>query len=119
LVGILGFALRGIDFLEKGAQISEPLAPEDAVVAHPVGQRREALGLRAIIDVATLGTLGDQAGLLQRVNSTTDISSELATRSKTARRVGSASARMTALMAVASIMRKQLAPTYSLVNTIV
>ena len=42
---------------------------------------------------------------LPRVSSTTVISSEPTIRSNTARRVGSASVRMTALMAAASVMR--------------
>ena len=54
-----------IDLLQQGSEVGEPLAPEDAVMAHPVDQRREALGLGAVIDVAALGALGDQTGQLQ------------------------------------------------------
>ena len=93
----------------------QTVAPEGAVVAHPVDQRLEAFRLGAVIDFPAFGALGDQAGLLQglevtplpRVSSTTVISSELTTCSNTARRVGSASARMTALTGAASAMKKQ------------
>lgn len=46
--------------------------------------------------------MADCVTLLPRVNSTTVISSDLTIRSNTARRVGSASVRMTASMVVAS-----------------
>ncbi|MNT92416.1 hypothetical protein D3C72_2337010 [compost metagenome] len=35
-------------------------------MVHPVDQRLEALRLGAVVDVATLGALGDEARLLQR-----------------------------------------------------
>ena len=54
-----------IDLLEEGSEVGEPLAPEDSVVAHPIDERGEALRLGAIIDVPSLGALGDQTGLLQ------------------------------------------------------
>src|ERR1700737_3494686 len=54
-----------IDLLQERSEVGEPLAPEDAVVAHPIDERREPLRLGAIEDVATLRPLGDQAGLLQ------------------------------------------------------
>ncbi|MNY40302.1 hypothetical protein D3C86_1750370 [compost metagenome] len=41
--------------------------PEGAVVAHPVDERRQALGLGAVIDVAALRTLGDETRLFQRL----------------------------------------------------
>ena len=54
---------------------------------------------------------------LPRVSSTTVISSDLTIRSNTARRVGSASARMTASMGAASVMAVILVYANSLVNT--
>src|SRR5208337_516959 len=54
---------------------------------------------------------------LPRVSSATLISSELTTRSNTARRVGSASERRTALMAAAWVIADTLAATYHLVKT--
>src|SRR5271170_2817438 len=54
-----------IDLLQQGSKIGKALAPEEAVVAHPIDQRREALGLGAIEHVAAVGALGDQTGQLQ------------------------------------------------------
>src|SRR5262249_52794927 len=48
-------------------EVSEPVAPEGAVVAHPVCQRLEALGPGAVVDVPALGAFSDQARLLQRL----------------------------------------------------
>src|ERR1700719_1663643 len=53
---------------------------------------------------------------LPRVNSTTVISSDLTTRSNTARRVGSASVRITALIVAASVMGNTLVDANSLVK---
>src|SRR5713101_540616 len=54
-----------IDLLQEGFEVGEAVTPEHAVMAHPIDERREALRLGAIIDIAALGALGDQAGLLQ------------------------------------------------------
>ena len=102
-------------------------------MAHPVEQRREPFRLGAVVDVAAFRAARRRgrpaSDVLRccetapwvtpepRVSSTTVISSAPAMRSKTARRVGSASARMTALTADGSIMGFQLASTKRLVNT--
>jgi hypothetical protein len=52
-------AASWIDLLQEGSEVGETLAPEEAVVAHPIEERDESLGLRAVIDVAALGSLGD------------------------------------------------------------
>ena len=54
-----------IDFLQEGSQVGEALAPERRVVAHPVDERREALGLGVIVNVAALGTFSDEASQVQ------------------------------------------------------
>src|SRR5690606_5983225 len=43
----------------------EAFTPEDAVVAHPVGERIQTARLGAVVDIAALGALADEAGLLQ------------------------------------------------------
>ena len=51
-------------FPSAGTEIGEALAPEDAIVALPIGQRCWALGFSAVVDVSALGALGDQASPL-------------------------------------------------------
>src|SRR4051812_13196027 len=43
-----------VSLLQKGAEIGEPLAPEDAVVAHPVEKRGQSLGFGVVENVAAL-----------------------------------------------------------------
>jgi hypothetical protein len=93
--------LSWIDFFQQVAEIGEAFAPEDAVVSHPVGEWRQALRLSAVIDCEIAPCVTP----LPRVSSTTVISFVLATRSNTARLVGSARARMTTSMAVISVMK--------------
>src|SRR5258706_13586046 len=56
-----------IDLLQKGSEVGELLAPEGAVVAHPIDKWGETLRLGAVVDLAALGAFGDQAGQLQRL----------------------------------------------------
>src|SRR6201747_845693 len=56
-----------IDFLQESSEVGEAVTPEHAVMVHPVDQRREALGLRAVVNVTAFGAFSDQAGQLQRL----------------------------------------------------
>src|SRR4051794_39182542 len=55
-----------IDLLQKGFEIGKAFAPEHAVMAHPVDQGAQPLGLRAVVNVASFGTFGDQPGKFER-----------------------------------------------------
>src|SRR5687767_1254642 len=63
--------LSGIWFishlLEKGVELGEALAPEAGIVAHPVGQRGQPARIGAVVDLAPLGPLGDEAGQAERL----------------------------------------------------
>jgi len=59
-----GFVHGSISF-KRVLRLASRSRQNTPVVAHPVDERGEALGLCAIIDVAALGALGDQAGLFQ------------------------------------------------------
>src|SRR4051794_2887861 len=56
-----------IDFLQESSEIGEAVTPEHAVMAHPVDERREALRLGAVVNVAAFGAFRDQPGQLQRL----------------------------------------------------
>ncbi len=88
----------------------DALAPEGAIVVHPVEQGLQPFRSGAVEDVAAFGTVGDEAACfstlrcwemapwvtpLPSVRSPTVISFVCTTRSNTARRVGSARVRMT------------------------
>src|SRR5262249_57517326 len=49
-----------IDLLKEGTEVGEPIAPEGAVVAHPVGQRLEAFGPDAVVDLPAPRAFGPQ-----------------------------------------------------------
>src|SRR3978361_164491 len=55
-----------IDLLQECFEIGKALAPEHAIMADPVDQRRQPLGLRPVINLTALGTLGDEACEFQR-----------------------------------------------------
>src|SRR5882757_3603103 len=56
-----------IDFLQESSEIGEAVTPEHAVMAHPVDERREPLGLGAVVNVTAFGAFRDEAGELQRL----------------------------------------------------
>src|SRR4051794_29134173 len=53
------------DLLQEVTQVLEALTPEHAVMIHPGHQRLQSLRRGAVVDVAALRALGDEAGLLE------------------------------------------------------
>jgi hypothetical protein len=51
--------------IQQSFEAIEPLAPEGAVEAHPIDQRRQTLRLGAVVGLTTLAPVVHQAGLLQ------------------------------------------------------
>src|SRR5262245_29101343 len=121
-----------INLLQKLAEVGEPLTLEDAVEAHPIDERAEPSGAHPVIDVAPAGRSATRPACLcdlrcwemepwvtplPRVSSATLISVELMIRSNTARRVESASARMTVSTVATSGTQDKFVMAHQLVNT--